>query len=71
MTLFEYVVLFLGERSRTAKGEDGNWKRKPAVLSFERILAKDEKEAGIIAARAIPETHISELERIQIAVRPF
>lgn len=72
MKLFEYAVLFNGERSRTSKGEEnGSWKRKPKVITFERILAKDEQEAGIIAARAIPDEHIEELDRITIAVRPF
>ena len=72
MTLFEYAIIFEGEKARVVKGEEnGRWKRKPTLIACERILARDEQEAGIIAARAIPEKHVEELDRITIALRPF
>jgi hypothetical protein len=72
MTLFEYVILFTGEKRTSRKDEEApGWKRKPKLLSFERLLAKDEKEVGILAARAIPSEYEEDLDRITIAVRPF
>lgn len=38
---------------------------------IETVLAADEKQAGVIAARKIPDGEIKNLSRIEIIVRPF
>lgn len=35
------------------------------------VLAKDDKQVGMLAARAIGDEHMDDLDRIQIVVRPF
>jgi hypothetical protein len=38
---------------------------------IETILAADDKQAGVMAARKIPDSEIKNLSRIEILVRPF
>lgn len=67
LKLFEYAMLLHPELDKDSK-EMGKTTvlKSPAVL-----LAKDDKQVGILAARDIPEEHISHLERVEIIVRPF
>ena len=41
------------------------------VRTPEYVLAKDDKEVAIRAARAIPETYLDKLDQVEILVRPF
>ena len=69
MKLYEYAVIYDGKRHHeTGEFLEGE---KPEVLAFEKILAEDDAQAQIIAARAIPEEHLEHLDRVTIAVRPF
>lgn len=70
MNLYEIAVVFQGKKKNSSK-DDSLWAKKPQILLFDRILARDEQEAGIFAARAIPEEYTEELDRVSIAVRPF
>lgn len=64
MKLFEYALL-LHPKEKDEKG-------KTTILkSPSTILAKDEKQAGMMIAREIPQEHMDDLERIDIIVRPF
>lgn len=66
MKLFQYVIFWTPTEAQTKEG------KKPEILKeMTTILAKDEQSANIMAARAIPDSHINELEQITIAVRPF
>lgn len=38
---------------------------------IETVLATDEKQAGVLAARMIPESEIKNLDRVEVVVRPF
>lgn len=64
--LYEYALIFTGR-----KDKEGGYLQEPELLDFERVLARDEAQATIIASRAIPETFMDQLERVEIAVRPF
>jgi hypothetical protein len=67
LRLFEYVVLL---HPKTDK--DGNETGKTSILKdVSRVLAKDDKQVGVLAAREIPNEHIENLERVEIIVRPF
>lgn len=65
MKLYEFCVIY-----RPAKEKDVE--QKPVLLvDVTRVLAGSEKEAGMMAARAIPESHADKLDRLEIALRPF
>lgn len=67
MPLFEYAVI---KEEKTDK--DGEVV-EPAVVvvPVTQILAENESQAQMVAARAIPEDHIGDLGRITVAMRPF
>lgn len=65
--LFEYAV-FKDEKL----DKDGEVVEAAVVLvEPTTVLAKDDKQVGIRAAKAIPETEMDNLDRIQVVVRPF
>lgn len=67
-TLFEYAILLHPLQEDTTKLPP------PSEILVERtmILAASEKEAQMIAARAIPDVYATDrLEEVEIAVRPF
>ncbi len=65
--LFEYTV-FLQEKT----DKDGEVVEEAEVLvPITVVLARDEGEVNILAARAIPDSMTEKLERITLAVRPF
>jgi hypothetical protein len=63
MKLYEFAAVYLPD-------EDSNAAPK-IIVSPTTILAKDEKQALMLAARAIPEQYVDKLEFVEIAVRPF
>lgn len=67
MKLFEYAAVYLPkERKNDLVGDKAAIIVKPTV-----VLAKDEKEAMLKAARALPEDYVEKLNCVEIAVRPF
>lgn len=65
MQLYEYAIIY------DPKDTKGKNPAKAKVLAFDKILANDQNEAQIVAARKIPEDYVSKLSEVQIAVRPF
>ena len=65
MQLFEYAIIYSPKKS------DKKSDAKSKLLAFDKILANDQSEAQIVAARKIPEDYVSKLSDVQIAVRPF
>lgn len=67
LKMFEYVMLLHPELDKEGK-EVG----KTTILKdVTRVLAKDDKQVGILAARDIPAENIEHLDRVEILVRPF
>lgn len=67
LRLFQYAVL-LHPNVTT----DGKYEEKTKIIKdLTTLLAKDEKEVGLVAARAIPEEYVSDLDRVEIQVRPL
>lgn len=67
MKLYEYAVIF----TPRAKGKDGERAKAELVVDVTRVLANSDKEATMLAARAIPDKYADKLEQVEIAVRPF
>ena len=66
MKLYEYAVV-LDERREKGKIAE------PAEIVVEptAVLARDDAQAQLLAARAIPEDYIDRIDRLTVVVRPF
>lgn len=65
--LYEYVVFKQEKTNKNGEVTDAAEVLVPSTM----LLAKDENEVNMKAARAIPEEQVENLDRIVIAVRPF
>lgn len=66
MKLFQYAAIW---NPTPEQAKDG--KKAKIVLEPTTVLAKDAAQANMLAARAIPENMMDELDQIDIAVRAF
>lgn len=68
MKLFEYAVLI-----HPGEVKDGEKQADKTLLikGPATVLAKDEKQAGTLVAREIPEDCIDKLDRVEVIIRPF
>lgn len=65
--LFEYAVILQPKEDKDGEEvEPGK-----VVVEPETILCKDPDQAGMIAARSIPDEFIDKLDRLTVVVRPF
>lgn len=55
----------------TDKDREDNGTRSILLVPPETILARDDREAQLVAARKIPADQTKNLDRIEIAVAPF
>lgn len=68
--LFEYAVIYHPIATKDQK-DAGENPKDVLLVDVTRILAGNDKEAAMLAARAIPETYTDKLDRVEIALRPF
>lgn len=68
--LFEYVIIHHPRRVKVDE-EAGNLKRSILLKDVTRVMAADEKEVGIIAAREIDPEYLDRLDTVEIGIRPF
>lgn len=68
MKLFEYAMLV--HPAEVKEGEKQPDKTL-VIAGPKTILAKDDKQAGMLVAREIPEDYIDKLDRVEIILRPF
>ena len=65
--LFEYIAILQPEMD-----ENDNPKGKAElIVHVTQVLAGEEKEVAILAARDLPEDAVDKLDRIDIVIRPF
>lgn len=67
MKVYEYVVFKDEKRDKDDQVVDAAAVLVPVTL----VVAEDDKQVGMMAARAIPEDQVVNLDRIQVVVRPF
>lgn len=67
LKLFEYAVLLHPENDKDGKPIGKTTQLKTPTT----LLAKDEQQVGMMAAREVPQEHIEHLDRVEIVVRPF
>lgn len=70
MKLYEYAVIYNPLPTKDQK-ERGETPKSELIVDVTRVLSNNEKEASMMAARAIPETYTDKLDRVEIALRPF
>lgn len=70
MKLYEYAVIFnpLPTKDQVERGERP---KSELIVDVTRVLANNDKEAQMLAARSIPEKYTSMLDQVEIACRPF
>lgn len=70
MKLFEYAAIYtpLATKDQNDRGEKP---KAELIVDVKRVLANNEKEAMMLAARDIPESYTDKLDRVEIALRPF
>jgi len=66
MKLYEYAVIY-----HPKKKKDEEAAKSEVLVPVTTILAADEKEVAIRAARAIPAEYAEKLDQVEIAFRPF
>lgn len=67
MKLFEFAVIYQGK-----KNKDGEYTKKAAIITEPKcVLAVDEKQAAMMAAREIPSDYAEDLDKVEVIVRPF
>lgn len=68
-SLFEYAVILNEKRDKEGEVVE----EAKIVVPVETILARDEDQAQMLAARAIPEEMVGngKLDRLMVVVRPF
>ena len=69
--LFEYAILYHPKEKKAADGTPLEDKKSILVVEPARVIAVDEKEVAIKAAKAIPNEYDDKLAEVEIIVRPF
>ena len=65
--LYEYAVILDEKRNKDDEITDDS----RIVVEPTTVLAKNDEQAQLLAARSIPEEHLPKLDRLQVVVRPF
>ena len=66
MKLFQYAVI----KHPTDK-DKGEGKTSELVVEVQTVLAENDKQATLMAGRSIPEEHLKDIDRLEVAVRCF
>lgn len=70
MPLFEFAVIYVPSPTKDQM-ERGEKPKHELLVDVQRVIAKDQAQAQMLAARSIPESHTDRLDQLEIAVRPF
>ena len=68
--LYEIAVLFHPLQTKEQK-DRGETQKSMILVDPKYVLAKDDKEAQVLASRAIPEEYLNRLDQVEVAIRPF
>lgn len=70
MKLYEFAVIYnpLPTKDQQERGETP---KSELIVDVTRVLSNNDKEAMMLAARAIPQEYTTKLDRVEIALRPF
>ena len=66
MKIYQFAVLL-----NPTEKEEEEGKKAQIIVPITSILAANDQAAIMMAGRAIPEEHLKDLDRCEVAVRPF
>ncbi len=66
MKVYEYAIVL-----QPKYNDDGNKIQEGRLIAIDKVLADSDDQAKIKIHRAIPEAEIENLDRIEVAIRPF
>ena len=67
MKLYEYAVILDEKRNK----DDEITEDSRIVVEPSTVLAKNDEQAQMLAARSIPDEHMKKIDRLVVVVRPF
>ena len=67
MKLYEFAVVLDEKLDR----DDEVTEEAQVIVPVTTVLARDDAQAQLLAARSIPEEHMKGLDRLTVVVRPF
>jgi hypothetical protein len=70
MKLFEFAIIYTPRNTKT-QIDAGEISKSEILVPITSVLAKDKETANMLAARAIPETHVDKMDQLTIAIRDF
>lgn len=70
MKLYQYAIIYTPTRTE-AQVKAGEQAKSVLLKDLTNILCADDKQAAMLAARAVPEEYTDRLECVEIAIRPF
>jgi len=70
MKLYEFAIIYTPVQSKD-QHERGEKPVSELIVDVTRVLAESDKEATMLAARAIPSEYASKLSQVEVVVRPF
>lgn len=65
--LFEYAIMVHADSKEVKK----TGVKSKLITKVNHIVATDEKQAAILAAREIPDQYLSNLDNVEVLIRPF
>lgn len=68
--LFEYAIIFHPKKTK-ADEDEGRDVKAVLIQDVKRVMAKEEREVAMLAAREIPAEYTDRISQVEIAVRPF
>jgi hypothetical protein len=68
--LFQVAILYHPKATKD-QNERGEVPKSVIVKAPEHVLATTDREAGIRAAKGLPDDYLDKLEDVEILVRPF
>jgi hypothetical protein len=67
LKLYEYAVIKQSKENKEGKTVDEG----EILVAVTTVLAKDETQVQLLAARSIPDSEMENLDRLQVVVRSF
>lgn len=68
--LYEYAALYHPLQTKE-QHELGEQPKAELIVEVTQVVASSEKEALMVATRAVPEKYTDKLDCVEIAIRPF
>lgn len=69
--LFEYALIHHPAPIRAKEGEPQRNPKSVLISGVKQVVAVDEKEVGMLAARELPTEFLDKIDEVEVVIRPF